>query len=243
MNNQPPTPKFNRRRMLQLSGLSTVGLLLNGCQSSEINRLGTQVGGVFEPLNQSVNELMFKKQSPVKEFSKSSIDPLEKLLINSFGETPTIDPTKFQLKIDGDVNRSVTLSLADLQKLPYTSMIIQHICVEGWAAIVHWGGVRISDLVKLVQPKNTARYVYFYSADGYYNSWDLASAMHPQTLLAYNRNDEPIAIDNGAPLRLASPIKLGYKQSKWVTRVSFLSELPKKKGYWEDEGYEWFAGL
>ncbi len=243
MNYQPLTPKFNRRRMLQLSGLSTIGLLLNGCQSADIDRLGVKVGDVFDPLNQRVNELMFKAQFPVKEYPKSAIDPLEKLLVNSFGETPNIDPAKFQLTIDGDVNQSITLSLADLQKLPYTSMIIQHVCVEGWAAIVHWGGVRISDLVALVQPKKAVRYVYFYSADGYYNSWDLRSAMHPQTLLAYNRNDQPIAIDNGAPLRLASPIKLGYKQSKWVTRMSFLSELPKKKGYWEDDGYEWFAGL
>jgi DMSO/TMAO reductase YedYZ molybdopterin-dependent catalytic subunit len=243
MNHQPPTPKFNRRRMIQLSGLSTIGLLLNGCQSSALDTFGTKLGGAFDPLNQRVNELMFKAQTPVKEYSKSAIDPFDNLLINSFGETPKIDPAKFQLTIDGDVNQSVTLSLADLQKLPYTSMIIQHVCVEGWAAIVHWGGVRISDLVKLVQPKKTVRYAYFYSADGYYDSWDLASAMHPQTLLAYSRNDEPIAIDNGAPLRLASPIKLGYKQSKWVTRVSFLSELPKKTGYWEDQGYEWFGGL
>lgn len=241
MNSQPP--KFNRRRMLQFSGLSTIGLLLNGCQSPTVNTVGTQLGNLFDPLNQSLNERMFKAQTPVKEYPKSAIDPLEKLLINSFGETPKIDPAKFQLTIDGEVNQSVTLSLADLQTLPYTSMIIQHVCVEGWAAIVHWGGVRISDLVALVQPKQTVRYVYFYSADGYYNSWDLRSAMHPQTLLAYSRNDEPIAVDNGAPLRLASPIKLGYKQSKWVTRVSFLNELPKKKGYWEDDGYEWFAGL
>jgi DMSO/TMAO reductase YedYZ molybdopterin-dependent catalytic subunit len=243
MNDQPPTAKFNRRRMLQLSGLSSIGLLLNGCQSTAVNTFGTQLGRVFDPLNQRVNELMFKAQSPVKEYAKSAIDPFDNLLINTFGETPKIDPAKFQLTIDGDVNQSATLSLAELQKLPYTSMIIQHVCVEGWAAIVHWGGVRISDLVALVQPKSTVRYVYFYSADGYYNSWDLRSAMHPQTLLAYSRNDEPIAVDNGAPLRLASPIKLGYKQSKWVTRVSFLSELPQKKGYWEDEGYEWFGGL
>ncbi len=235
-----PNPHFNRRRMLQLSGLSTVGFLLNGCGTSLYSR---QVGDAFDPLNQRVQELMFKPQSPVKEFSKQAIDPLENLLINSFGETPKLDPAKFQLTIDGDVNQSVTLSLAELQKLPYTSMIIRHVCVEGWSAIVHWGGVRISDLVALVQPKNTVRYAYFYSADGYYDSWDLASALHPQTLLAYSRNDEPIAIDNGAPLRLASPIKLGYKQSKWVTRLSFLSELPAKKGYWEDEGYEWFGGL
>jgi hypothetical protein len=139
MNHQPPNLKLNRRRMLQLSGLSTIGFLLNGCQSTDINRLGSQVGGIFDPLNQRVNEQMFKAQSPVKEYAKSAIDLLEKLLVNTFGETPQIDPTKFQLKIDGEVDRPLTLSLTELQKLPYTSMIIQHVCVEGWAAIVDWG--------------------------------------------------------------------------------------------------------
>jgi DMSO/TMAO reductase YedYZ molybdopterin-dependent catalytic subunit len=238
--NSNPNRQFNRRRLLQLSGLSTVGWLLNSCGSSLYS---AQVGDAFDPLNQRVQALLFKPQTPVAEYPKSAIDPVEKLLVNTFDATPNLDPAKFQLTIDGDVNRAITLSLADLQKLPYTSMVIRHICVEGWSAIVHWGGVRIADLMALVQPKNTVRYAYFYSADGYYDSWDLASALHPQTLLAYHRNDQPIAIDNGAPLRLASPIKLGYKQSKWVTRLSFLSQLPEKKGYWEDEGYEWFGGI
>jgi DMSO/TMAO reductase YedYZ molybdopterin-dependent catalytic subunit len=67
--------------------------------------------------------------------------------------------------------------------------------------------------------------------------------MHPQTLLAYQKNGQPLPIDNGAPLRLAAPIKLGYKQSKWVTRVTLLDRLSTKQGYWEDQGYEWFGGL
>jgi DMSO/TMAO reductase YedYZ molybdopterin-dependent catalytic subunit len=133
--------------------------------------------------------------------------------------------------------------MADIQALPLTSMIIRHVCVEGWAAIVQWGGIRLREIIALSQPKSQVKYVYFKSADGYYESWDIASALHPQTLLAYQKNGAALPVENGAPLRLASPIKLGYKQSKWVTRVTLTSKLSNAKGYWEDMGYEWFAGL
>jgi DMSO/TMAO reductase YedYZ molybdopterin-dependent catalytic subunit len=127
--------------------------------------------------------------------------------------------------------------------LPFTSMVIRHVCVEGWAAIVQWGGVRLRDLLTLAQPKSGAKYVYFQSADGYYESWDLASVVHPQTLLAYQMNGKDLPKENGAPLRLAAPIKQGYKQSKWVTELIVTSQLLPKRGYWEDLGYEWFGGL
>lgn len=91
---------------------------------------------------------------------------------------------------------------------------MQHVCVEGWAAIVQWGGIRPRDLAQMVQPKIGVRYVLFESADKYTDSWDLASALHPQTLLVYQMNGQPLSIENGAPLRLAAPIQLGYKQSK-----------------------------
>lgn len=120
-------------------------------------------------------------QKPVSEFPIAAVEP-DKLLINTFDFTPQIDPTKFRLMIDGDVNNSMQLSMADIQKLPLTSMVIRHVCVEGWVAIVQWGGVRLRDLVALVQPKPGVRYVYFKSADGYYESWDLASSLHSQTL-------------------------------------------------------------
>ncbi|MBW4470231.1 MAG: molybdopterin-dependent oxidoreductase [Stenomitos rutilans HA7619-LM2] len=234
-----PKRTLSRRRLLQWSGLSGAGLLLNGCASS---LFAEQVGRFSEPLNERVEALMLS-QKPVPEFATSALDPAEKLLINTFDFTPRIDPATFRLTIDGDVNRSMQLSLADLQNMPLTSMNIRHVCVEGWAAIVQWNGVRLRDLVTLAQPKDTVRYVYFTSADGYYESWDLASAVHPQTLMAYQRNGQPLTPDNGAPLRLASPVKLGYKQSKWVTQITFLSKLTPMKGYWEDQGYEWFGGL
>lgn len=232
-------PLLNRRHFLQLSALSSVSLLLDGCGAPLFESI---VNKASEPLNQRVETLLFSPQKLAPEFPLSTIEP-NALLVNTFNFTPNIDPATFHLKIDGEVQNPLSLSMADLQKMPLTSMIIRHVCVEGWAAIVQWGGVRLRDIMHLAQPKANARYVYFESADGYYESWDLASAAHPQTLMAYQKNGQPLSVENGAPIRLASPIKLGYKQSKWVTRITLVSHLQPSKGYWEDQGYEWYAGL
>ena len=233
-----PKRTLSRRQLLQLSGLSGVGFLFRWLWDKVVLNNLRQIS---EPLNQRLEALLLS-QKPVPEFPVSAIEA-DKLLINSFDFTPQIDPAQFRLKIDGEVSNPMQLSMGDIEKLPLTSMVIRHVCVEGWAAIVQWGGVRLRDLVALVQPKSNVRYVYFKSADGYYESWDLASAVHPQTLMAYQKNGQPLSVDNGAPMRLASPIKLGYKQSKWVTQITFVSNLLPLKGYWEDQGYEWFAGL
>lgn len=230
---------LNRRQLLGRSGYVGMGILLDSCG---LNPYSTAVGNAIDPLNQRVEELLLKPQALAREYPVSAIEP-QALIINSFTAAPEIDPTTFKLIVDGAVNQPIQLSLNDLSKLPLHSMTIQHVCVEGWAAIVQWGGVRLQDVIALAQPKATARYVYFESGDGYYNSWDLPSAIHPQTLLAYLKNGQPLPVDNGAPLRLAAPIKLGYKQSKWVTRVTLLDRLSNKQGYWEDQGYEWFGGL
>lgn len=239
MSPDPSKLILSRRRLLQLSGLSGMGLLLNGCSLPLFEK---EVGNLFEPLNQRVEELILNPQKAVPEFSISEIEP-DNLIINTFRSTPRLDPTAFQLVVEGEVANPLSLSLAEIHQLPQTSMVIRHVCVEGWAAIVQWGGVRLRELIRLAQPKPGVRYAYFVSADGYYESWDLPSCLHPQTLMAYEKNEAPLPIENGAPLRLASPIKLGYKQSKWVTRIILVSQLRSERGYWEDQGYEWFAGL
>jgi DMSO/TMAO reductase YedYZ molybdopterin-dependent catalytic subunit len=232
--------QLSRRQTLQLLGLSSVSYLLGGCVPPELTG---KVGNWTEPLNQRTQEILLKPQALVPEYPVSAIEP-QALLINSFQGSPDIDLSAYRLVIDGDVQFPMQLTLADLQKLPLTSMVMRHICVEGWAAIVQWGGIQMSHLAKLAQPKQGVKYVYFQSADQYYESWDLASALHPQTLLAYQKNGAALPLANGAPLRLAAPIKLGYKQSKWVTRVTFASSMDQaRRGYWEDRGYEWFAGL
>ena len=231
--------ELNSRKFLQLSGLSSMSLLLGGCGTP---LFADFVGTVSEPLNQKFEELIFQPQKPVPEFLPHQIEP-NNLIVNSFQSTPIIDLEKYRLIVDGEVNNPLSLSLADIQALPLTSMIIRHVCVEGWAAIVQWGGIRLREIIALSQPKSQVKYAYFKSADGYDESWDIASVLHPQTLLAYQKNGAVLPVENGAPLRLASPIKLGYKQSKWVTRVTLTNELSISKGYWEDRGYEWFAGL
>jgi len=231
--------ELNRRKFLQISGLSSMSLLLGGCGTP---LFADFVGRVSEPLNQKFEELIFQPQKPVPEFLPHQIEP-NKLIVNSFQSTPIIDLEKYRLIVDGEVNNPLSLSLADIQALPLTSMIIRHVCVEGWAAIVQWGGIRLREIIALSQPKSQVKYAYFKSADGYDESWDIASVLHPQTLLAYQKNGAALPVENGAPLRLASPIKLGYKQSKWVTRVTLTNELSISKGYWENRGYEWFAGL
>ncbi len=226
--------RISRRQLLQWAG---AGLLVNIGGTL----LYDPIGRLSMPINERFEALLLS-QKPTPEFPIGTIEP-KQLIVNSFKGTPQIDLANFRLAIDGEVTKPLSLSMPDLHKLPFTSMIIRHVCVEGWAAIVQWGGIRLSDLLMLAQPKAGAKYVYFQSADGYYESWDLASALHPQTILAYQMNSRSLPPENGAPLRLATPIKLGYKLSKWVTAVTVTSELLPKRGYWEDLGYEWFAGL
>jgi DMSO/TMAO reductase YedYZ molybdopterin-dependent catalytic subunit len=238
MNRLKLSAHLNRRQAIQLLGLSGIGYLLSSC-----NELTTQLGDLSEPLNQSFGELLVKPQQLIPEFPSSSIDP-KALLLNTYDTTPEIDPDRYRLTIDGEVKFPMELNLKVLKQLPQTSIIMQHVCVEGWAAIVQWGGFRVRDLAVMAQPKDGVKYVLFQSADKYTESWDLASALHPQTLLADRMNGSPLPAANGAPLRLAAPIKLGYKQSKWVTKVTFVSQIPKGgKGYWEEQGYEWFGGI
>ncbi len=226
--------QISRRQLLQWAG---GGLLVNVAGTL----LYDPIGRISMPINQGLqSRLLSPRLTP--EFPPSEIEP-KQLIINSFRGTPSIDSTNFHLKIGGEVSRSLSLNLTDIYQLPFTSMIIRHICVEGWAAIVQWGGVKLQDLLALTELNPHAKYVYFQSADGYYESWDLASVLHPQTLLAYQMNGEKLPAENGAPLRLAAPIKLGYKQSKWVTEIQVTSQLLPKQGYWEDLGYEWFGGL
>lgn len=254
---------LTRRRFLQLSAFSGMSLGLQGCAIPELANL---VGSATEPFNQTLEELLLNPQKPVPEYPYSRIQP-DQLLVNGFSRNiPTVDPEQYRLVVDGAIATPLSLSLADLHQMPKQSMVIRHVCVEGWAAIVQWAGLPLRELAKRAQLDAGVKYVYFQSADGYYESWDIASCLHPQTLLAYEKNGDPLPIPHGAPLRLASPIKLGYKLSKWVTRLTFtqqlmppnwivtpsdrlleankaLYNLSGQRGFWEDQGYEWFAGL
>ena len=160
-------------------------------------------------------------------------------------------PEAWGLDVMGEVKQPTRFTMEMLQSLPPITYTVKHHCVEGWTAIGTWTGVPFSTVANLVQPTERARYVRFDTFDAaprsnggttpYYNGWDLKSAMHPQTILAWGFNDRPLPPGHGGPLRVYSPIKLGYKLTKYLTRVTFTTEKPG--GYWEDMGYPWLGGV
>ncbi|NIP81184.1 MAG: molybdopterin-dependent oxidoreductase [Gemmatimonadetes bacterium] len=157
---------------------------------------------------------------------------------------PVWDPAvrgAWRLEVSGLVRTPVRLDLESLMRLPAVTQRVNHYCVEGWTAVTEWTGVRVAELARRVEPLPGARYVDFESFDsGYHESWDLESALHPQTLIAYGYEGRRLDPRRGAPARLHSPVKLGYKSVKYLTRVVFLPE--RSGGYWSDRGYEWYAG-
>jgi DMSO/TMAO reductase YedYZ molybdopterin-dependent catalytic subunit len=165
----------------------------------------------------------------------------------------------WRLQVGGLVARPAQYSLAELQAMPPRTQITRHDCVEGWSVIGKWTGVPLRQVLARVQPLPAARYIVFHCADPmdgsdvqapgstYYESIDLLEAVHPQTILAYALNDEPLPVKNGAPLRLRVERQLGYKQAKYLMRIEVVERLDGlrggKGGYWEDQGYEWYAGI
>jgi DMSO/TMAO reductase YedYZ molybdopterin-dependent catalytic subunit len=159
----------------------------------------------------------------------------------------------WKLEVGGLVQRPASFSLADLRRMPSRTQITRHDCVEGWSAIAKWKGVKLGDLLIHVQPLPSARYVVFHCADAdedgasYYESLDFDDAYHPQTILAYEINDESLPIKYGAPLRLRVERQLGYKHAKYLMRIELVERFDSiaggKGGYWEDQGYEWYAGI
>jgi DMSO/TMAO reductase YedYZ molybdopterin-dependent catalytic subunit len=149
---------------------------------------------------------------------------------------------KWHLEVGGMVRRPARLSLANLIDLPRTEFRLEHFCVEGWSAVAVRTGVLLSELARHADVDPGARYVDFQSFDDdYHESWDLESALHPQTLIVYGQDGQLLDPAFGAPARVYSPVKLGYKCTKYLTKIVFLRE--RNGGYWSDQGYEWYGGV
>lgn len=155
-------------------------------------------------------------------------------------QAPRIDAGDFRLEVSGLVARKQPWALADLRTLPRYSQVTRHICVEGWSAVGKWGGPRLSDFLRMIGADLSARYVGVHCADNYYTSIDMATALHPQTLIALDWDDRPLPPKYGFPMKLRIPTKLGYKNPKHIQAI-FVSNT-FNRGYWEDQGYNWFGG-
>lgn len=158
----------------------------------------------------------------------------------------------WRLAVGGLVDRELALSLDQLETLPQRTQITRHDCVEGWSAIGQWTGPQLSTVLDMAGLRPEARYVVFrcadrLSGDEYYESVDLEDAYHPQTIIAHRLNGEPLPVRNGAPLRMRIERQLGYKHAKYLTAIEAVASLDGigggEGGYWEDRGYQWYAGI
>jgi DMSO/TMAO reductase YedYZ molybdopterin-dependent catalytic subunit len=251
---------FTRRNAL-LAGVGAGGLLLSGCDqlndSPSVQRVLNAAAGLTyasQRLILPANGALAPEFKPadiastfrVNGSSQPGTDAYKRLMDDNFAS--------YRLIIEGLVAHPLSLSLADLQRLPARTQITRHDCVEGWSCIGQWTGVQLGLLLKAAGVLPAARFAVFRCADDngggnlYYESIDLTDAVHPQTILAYALNGQPLPVANGAPLRLRVERQLGYKQAKYVMRVQLVDKLAGigqgQGGYWEDvAGYAWYAGI
>jgi DMSO/TMAO reductase YedYZ molybdopterin-dependent catalytic subunit len=188
-------------------------------------------------------ELLFRKGHLAPTFADADVAPFERFPINDYDiDDPGLDLDNWTLKVSGAVQKPGEYRLAQIQVLPRIRQNTRHICVEGWDVIGRFGGARLSDFLNLIGADPTAGFVTVNCADDYYESLDIATARHPQTLLCYEMYDQPLTREHGAPLRLQIPTKIGYKQAKYLTELK-VTHVLNTVGYWEDQGYSWFYGL
>ena len=232
---------LTRRRFLRRA-VSSGGLLALGGLACDSRRPKEGFLGLMEGLNDRFQQALFDPHRLAPELPESALTPPGQFPAYRIGAGYPAPPAGWALRVGGLVQRPLVLSAEDLQRLPRTHVRVRHHCVEGWSAVAGWDGVRLSEIARLAGIDPRVRCVEFRSFEhGYFSSWDLESALHPQTILAYGMNGTPLDRRYGAPLRLYSAVKLGYKMVKWVAEVSFLPV--RTGGYWEDRGYEWFAGV
>jgi DMSO/TMAO reductase YedYZ molybdopterin-dependent catalytic subunit len=245
-----------KRRLFIASSVSALGLA--GC--GQVKQSLTE--GPFHHVlysAENLNRAVFDTHGMAREYSERDIDV--QFRVNGF-DPPRVSMydrlmrdgfRDFRLEVGGLVERPHQFSIAELRAAGTRSQITRHDCVEGWSAIGKWNGVPLATVVAMVKPKLNARYCVFQCLDvdpsgqPYYESLDLHQAAHPQTILALDLNDKPLDPDHGAPIRLKVPTQLGYKSAKWVARIILVSDLKPlgggSGGYWEDQGYEWYAGI
>ena len=255
--------KLNRRGFLTRGLAVASTALLAGCDGLSDQPWVKRVLDSAETLTRITQRALLSPQALAREFSENEIS-------RDFKANGSTDPddeaykahaangfADWKLLVGGLVDQPLSLSLAELRALPARTQITRHDCVEGWSCIGKWTGVPLSVVLEKARLMPEARYIVFYCADDigqtgtedgkYYESIGLADAFHPQTILAYAMNDQVLPIPHGAPLRLRVERQLGYKMAKYVMRIEAVTDLAAirggRGGYWEDLGYEWYAGI
>jgi DMSO/TMAO reductase YedYZ molybdopterin-dependent catalytic subunit len=254
---------LHRRGFLTRALAVASAALLAGCDDLSDQGWVKRVLDSAETLTRVTQRLLIPPRALAREFPEADISKNFK----ANGSTDPADPAykvhaakafaDWKLMVGGLVGQPLELSLADLRAMPSRTQITRHDCVEGWSCIGKWKGVPLKELLDRAQLKPDARFIVFYCADNlfdtgeekdnYYESIGLTDAFHPQTILAYEMNDQMLPIAHGAPLRLRVERQLGYKMAKYVMRIEAVSQIAGirggRGGFWEDLGYEWYAGI
>ena len=242
LDNHKPLIRSLDRRGLIRGGLSLGALvMLTGCDVKRPEAVESALLAISR-LNDGVQALLFNPNRLAPTYPASMI--LRPPKFNAYYDVMDVKPVNgatWRLEVSGLVADKRAWTLSDLQALPQTSMVIKHICVEGWSYIGGWTGVPLRLFLERVGADLRAKYVAFKTTDGYPSSIDMASALHPQTLLALKYGGDTLSDPFGYPMRLRTAVKLGYKNPKWVTAIEVTNKYPG--GYWESLGFPWFAGI
>ena len=257
----------SRRKLISGSAAVTAVIGLSGCDAFDnLTNSDSSVRNILEKANvltYRAQRLLMGDSWLAPEYSESDIrqgqrpngsiapedDDYLALAASEFAD--------YKLEVGGLVEKPTTFNLETLRAMTSRTQITRHDCVEGWSCIAKWTGVPLSLILDNVRPQSMARYVVFKSFDTmenglsgpvkYYGSIDLIDARHPQTILAYGLNGKPLPVSNGAPLRVRIERQLGYKMNKYIRAIELVSDLSNlglgKGGYWEDRGYDWYAGI
>jgi DMSO/TMAO reductase YedYZ molybdopterin-dependent catalytic subunit len=224
------------RGALTLGGLS----LLTGCSISDDKDVEAVLGRISR-LNDRAQGWLFDPNRLAPTYSEAMITrPFPFNAYYGENEVRVVQEEGYRLEVTGLVADRHRWTLAELRALPQRDQITRHICVEGWSAIGRWGGVPFGDFLRRVGADLDAKYVGFRCADDYHTSIDMATALHPQTLLSLTFDGAPLPPKYGFPMKLRMPTKLGYKNPKSIMAMFVTNTHPG--GYWEDQGYNWFGG-
>ena len=239
----PPTKSLlNIERRLFLKKTLSLGALamLTGCDATDPT-VTDRILGAMSKWNDEVQLAIFNPNKPAPVYTDADItDPFPFNAFYSEDEVTIVPEAGYKLELSGMIAKKDSWTLDQLRALPQVSQITRHICVEGWSAIGKWGGVPFGDFLRLIGADTTAKYVGFKCADKYYSSIDMATALHPQTILALTFRDQVLPNKFGFPMKLRVPTKLGFKNPKHIMAMFVTNDYPG--GYWEDQGYNWFSG-
>ncbi len=233
----------NPARRMFLRGAGSLGALtlLTGCDIVDSNAAEGVLRRISQ-FNDRVQAAIFQPNRLAPTYPESAITkPFPFNAYYSEDEAPEVNGETYKLEVHGLVDNKKPWTLEELNQLPMERQITRHICVEGWSAIGSWTGIRLSEFLARIGADTRAKYVYFICAEGYSNTIDMPTALHPQTQMTLKFANETLPRKYGFPMKIRMPTKLGFKNPKHVVHLVVTND--DRGGYWEDQGYNWFSGL